>query len=332
MFMSDKDIRADSAERRKRVRRLKRYIVFSVLVCILIPLIMSFVLCVRVLDLNRTIDGLSRQVEVLSAIMAKQRGQLTELEKGLVAVRQEERSRGQESRTQQEEFSENGMSAADAEPEETSEPEITAAHKVYLTFDDGPSIYTDDILDILDQYEVKATFFVVGKETDSAKKAMKEIVERGHTLGMHSYTHKYADIYSSVDSFAEDFLKLQDYLYEVTEVKSTVYRFPGGSSNKVSDLDMRLFADYLDTQGVRFFDWNISSGDGGKTLLSVEELVENCTKNIERYSTSVILMHDAASKSTTVEALPAIIENILDREDTVLLPITEDTELVQHIH
>lgn len=209
--------------------------------------------------------------------------------------------------------------------------EVTAAHKVYLTFDDGPSKYTEDILDILDRYGVKATFFVVGKESGSSREALQEIVARGHTLGMHSYSHKYTEIYGSLESFAEDYRKIHDYLYEVTGVECTVYRFPGGSSNDVSRIDMEEFADYLDTQGVRFFDWNIASGDGGAKLLSVETLTKNSTRDIERFGTSVILMHDAASKPTTVEALPVIIESILALEDTVILPITEDTELVQHI-
>ena len=230
-----------------------------------------------------------------------------------------------------EESSEAGQPETDPESPEAPEPEATAAHKVYLTFDDGPSKYTDDILDILDKYGVKATFFVVGKDSDFAREAMQEIVNRGHTLGMHSYTHKYSEVYNSLEDFAEDYEKIRDYIYEVTGVESTVYRFPGGSSNSVSDIDMQEFADYLDTQGVRFFDWNISSGDGGGKLLSVETLVKNSTADIERFETSVILMHDAASKSTTVEALPTIIENILALEDTVILPITEDTELVQHI-
>ena len=149
---------------------------------------------------------------------------------------------------------------------------------------------------------------------------------------MHSYSHKYTEIYESVESFAEDFTKLRDYLYEVTGVKSSVYRFPGGSSNTVSSLDMREFAEYLDEQEVRFFDWNISSGDGSSRLLSVEDLVKNCTSGIEKRGTSVILLHDSANKSTTVEALPIIIENILAMEDTVILPITDETEPVQHIH
>lgn len=217
------------------------------------------------------------------------------------------------------------------DPEDIEEGDL-AAHKVYLTFDDGPSIYTDEILDILDEYDVKATFFVVGKDSDRAREAMQEIVARGHTLGMHSYSHKYSQIYASVDAFADDFAKIREYIYEVTGQESTVYRFPGGSSNTVSNLDMWLFADYLETQDVRFFDWNISSGDGGSQILPVETLLENCTKGILDRETNVVLMHDSAEKHTTIEALPALIEKIQAMEDVAILPITEKTHPVQHIH
>jgi peptidoglycan/xylan/chitin deacetylase (PgdA/CDA1 family) len=207
-------------------------------------------------------------------------------------------------------------------------------HMVYLTFDDGPSIYTDEILDILAEYDVKATFFVVGKEDDVSKAALKRIVSEGHTLGMHSYSHRYTDIYGSLDAFSADFTKLQNYLYEQTGVKSKFYRFPGGSSNTVSPTDMHEFAEYLDEQGVIFFDWNISSGDASGNNISVDKIVSNSTGEIERWRTSLILMHDSADKHTTVEALPKIIENILAMDDTVILPITEntDTRPVQHIH
>ena len=80
-----------------------------------------------------------------------------------------------------------------------------------------------------------------------------------------------------------------------------------------------------------FFDWNVSSGDGGSHLFPVETIVENCTGNIGRYSVSVILMHDSAGKTTTLEALPIIIEKIQAMEDTVILPITDATVPVQHI-
>ena len=311
-----------AAYRRRRVQRLKKCIILMLIIFVTVPIVLCVVLLFRVQHLDRAIEQLTAQLE--------------ELKTENLSDVSEEQVTGQGSQAAGEAGRE--LSGYELEPQETTSEEKnvgseeTAAHRVYLTFDDGPSIYTEDILDILDRYDVKATFFVVGKETDSAKEAMCDIVERGHTLGMHSYSHKYSEVYASVDAFAEDFEKLQDYLKEVTGVESTVYRFPGGSSNTVSRYDMWDYADYLESRGVRFFDWNISSGDGGSVLLSVETLVKNSTEDISQNGTSIILFHDSADKRTTVEALPIIIENILAMEDTVILPITEDTEPVQHIH
>ena len=88
---------------------------------------------------------------------------------------------------------------------------------------------------------------------------------------------------------------------------------------------------YLDSQGVEYFDWNVSSGDGGSRNLPIDTLLENCTEDIDTRDTSIILLHDSAEKPTTVEALPDIIENILARPDTVILPITENTRPVHHV-
>lgn len=222
-----------------------------------------------------------------------------------------------------------GAEASEPVAEESSGQE--EIHKVYLTFDDGPSIYTNDILDILDSYNVKATFFVVGKEETNAEEALQRIVDEGHTLGMHSYSHKYKELYESMDSFTQDFARIRDYIYQATGEESVCYRFPGGSSNTVSEIDMHDFIDYLDSQGVEYYDWNVSSGDGGSMKLSTDTLLENCTKDIDTRDTSIILLHDSAEKPTTVEALPDIIENILARPDTVILPITENTRPIHHI-
>ncbi|MCM1057075.1 MAG: polysaccharide deacetylase family protein [Firmicutes bacterium] len=359
-----------AAARRQRIQMLKKCIILTAVMVILLPTVLCFILLERIQGMDKTLDSLIVQVEALTNIVTEQELRLEELSREAVTTGEGSARAGGSEREQPEQEwvpAQSTARGAGGEPEEADasqdgegypesdtsqgpegypeasegvqpegsaeagEPGTAAVHKVYLTFDDGPSKYTYDILDILDSYGVKATFFVVGKETDYSREAMQEIVNRGHTLGMHSYSHKYAEIYDSLEAFAEDYGKIRDYVYEVTGVESTVYRFPGGSSNSVSDLDMEIFADYLDEQGVRFFDWNISSGDGGKKLLSVDTLVENSTEDIKRFGTSVILMHDAASKSTTVEALPEIIETILALEDTVILPITEDTELVQHI-
>lgn len=202
--------------------------------------------------------------------------------------------------------------------------------RVYLTFDDGPSANTDRILDILAQYGVKATFFVVGKEgyTDQYRR----IVEDGHTLAMHSYSHRYNEVYASLDSYKADLTKLHDYLYELTGEDCRLVRFPGGSSNTVSKVSMWDLIDYLDSEDMVYFDWNVSSGDSTGGKKSVDQLTNNVLENIGKYNNAVVLFHDAAGKTTTVDALAGIIEKILESDNTVLLPISEDTVKVQHLH
>lgn len=304
----------DIARRRKRIQRLKKIMILSLVISILISIICCIVLFVKLQGMSREIDNLDMQLEQLIHMMADE-----EMNRDAAA-------------DDMPESSDDGLIG---EIRSVSDPDAAAVqhrHMAYLTFDDGPSIYTDEILDILDSYDIKATFFVVGKEDENSKAALKRIVDEGHTLGMHSYSHRYTEIYESIDAFSEDFIKLQDYLYDVTGVKSRYYRFPGGSSNTVSPIDMHEYADYLSDQGVTFFDWNISSGDASSRKISVDTLVANCTDDLDRWQTSIILMHDSADKHTTVEALPAIIENILAMDDTVILPITDDTRPVQHIH
>ncbi|MCM1174767.1 MAG: polysaccharide deacetylase [Blautia sp.] len=222
-----------------------------------------------------------------------------------------------------------GLPAAYAE--EGAVPEDGAVRKVYLTFDDGPSSNTARILDILAEYDVKATFFVVGKEEEQYQALYKRIVDEGHTLGMHSYSHKYDEIYQSVDSYAQDMSRLQEFLYETTGVWCRYCRFPGGSSNMVSGVDMYDLIAYLDEQDITYFDWNVSSGDASNSYISKEAIISNCISTLPQYQESIILMHDASNKNTTVEALPDLIEQIQAMENTVIVPITEDTEPIQHI-
>ena len=203
--------------------------------------------------------------------------------------------------------------------------------KVYLTFDDGPSSNTGRILDILAEYDVKATFFVVGKEEEKYQALYKRIVDEGHTLGMHSYSHKYDEIYRSVDSYADDMSKLQEFLYDTTGVWCRFCRFPGGSSNAASGVNMHEFIAYLDEQDITYFDWNISSGDATGDYISKDAILRNCLTNLSEFNTAIILMHDASNKNSTVEALPALIERIQAMDDTIIVPITEDTEPIQHI-
>ena len=330
-----------AGSRQKRVQRLKKSIIFTLLLFILIPAVLCVFLLFKLQSISGRLEELTSRVEFVAGENAAQQALMQELMQKILTTgggSQEQNIAGRELSGYELESPEHfytadsyGETGGNQEENdiEAAEPVI---HKVYLTFDDGPSTNTKKILDILDEYDVKATFFVVGKESDWAKEALVDIVERGHTLGMHSYSHQYTSIYASVEDFAEDFVKLRGYLEDVTGIISNVYRFPGGSSNTISDLDMHEFANYLESWNVLFFDWNAASGDGGQKLLTVNELLKNSLAGIEGRETTIILLHDSAAKPTTVDALPIIIESILAMENTVILPITEDTKPVQHIY
>lgn len=319
VFMAREQLQQTSPEdRRRRVQRLKKTIVGIVAAGLVIPLLCCVYLICRLHTINGILEDLNRRLDELEA--GNQRLQ-TELQ----LLQEEAQTTGQASQMPQE-----ASAQENADPVTDAHSGQEQIHKVYLTFDDGPSIYTNDILDILDRYQVKATFFVVGREGTDAEEALQRIVEDGHTLGMHSYSHKYKELYESMDSFTRDFEQIRDYVYQATGVESVYYRFPGGSSNTVSEIDMHEFIDYLESRGVEYYDWNVSSGDGGSMKLTTDTLLENCTKDIDTRDTSIILLHDSAEKPTTVEALPEIIENILARPDTVILPITENTKPVHH--
>lgn len=300
----------ESATRRKRINRLKKMILGGVMMAVLIPVTASIILSVRVHQLS----GRIRQQEAVIQ-------ELEDENKNLAGAFFAETIEESEREALQEE--------QDTETPEAGEEE-ESQKKIYLTFDDGPSSNTDEILDILKAYDVKATFFVVGKTDEASRKAYRRIVEEGHTLGMHSYSHSYADIYASEEDFQTDMKKLQEYLYELTGVWPRFYRFPGGSSNTVSNIDMQKLADWLTDQGVTYFDWNVASGDAVSRELPAETLLANCLAGIRNQQSCVVLMHDAANKDTTVEALPEIISEIRLQEDAVFLPITDDTVPVQH--
>lgn len=200
--------------------------------------------------------------------------------------------------------------------------------RAYLTFDDGPSGNTGEILDILDANDVKATFFVVGRG-DEYYDTYRDIVGRGHTLALHSYTHDYDKIYASLDDFAEDIEELRNLLYDVTGVNCVYYRFPGGSSNTVSKVDMDTLIDYVESQGLIYYDWNALNNDAVCGSYTPEQLVDNIMKDAVCHDDVVILMHDLDARHCTVESLQMLIDE-LRAEGFTLLPIDENAPLVRH--
>ncbi|MDF2589604.1 MAG: hypothetical protein K0S41_3445 [Anaerocolumna sp.] len=202
--------------------------------------------------------------------------------------------------------------------------------EVYLTFDDGPSKFTDDILDILNEYNVKATFFVIGKTDKQSKKMYKRIVAEGHTLGMHSYSHNYKTIYNSLEDFEKDFTKLQNLLYDTTGYFPNLYRFPGGSSNSVSNMDISVFIKYLCEKSVIYYDWNVDNGDATGKSYSPEELCDNVLSGIKAHDRSIVLMHDTDSKENTVKSLKLILDN-LTTQDIEILPLQDNVTPIQQV-
>lgn len=216
---------------------------------------------------------------------------------------------------------------ADLERQDPAEDE---RKRVYLTFDDGPSIYTGQILDILNANDVKATFFVIARENESYWPYYTRILEEGHVLGMHSYTHDYNQVYASLDSFEADVSHLSEFLYDRTGEYPSIYRFPGGSSNSVSHVPINECIAYLNEQGITYYDWNALNGDAVTDELSTDRLIENIMNSVRKNNTSIVLMHDMQSRHNTVESLQELID-ILKAEGYEILPIDEDTPLIQHI-
>lgn len=297
-----------AVDRRKRIQRLKKIILAVIAALIVIPIFVSVALGIRVVQLTRKVQKL----EALLVAKENEAGKVT----GVYATTSVEQSSRDTAPIQQ---------SIEIEDVKGYQKEI------YLTFDDGPSSNTNKILDVLKEYDVKATFFVVGKTDEQSIRAYQRIVEEGHTLAMHSYSHVYSEIYDSKENFIEDLETLQEYLYQITGIWPRFYRFPGGSSNTVSKIDMQELAAYLKENGITYFDWNIASGDAINGDLAADSIVNNCMGSIENFNECIILMHDAAGKNTTVEALPEIITQVKDRGDAVFLPITDETVPIQHI-
>jgi len=213
----------------------------------------------------------------------------------------------------------------------TKEPIDENAKHAYLTFDDGPSDNTIRILDELKKNDVKATFFVIGK--DGYDEVYKRIVDEGHTLAIHSNTHDYASIYTSVYSFMTDINTLADKLENITGYRPTVMRFPGGSNNTVSykyggeDL-MDKLVNKVTEVGFVYFDWNVDSTDATGNNIDKDVISHSVLNGSDDKHNAIILMHDAAAKKTTADALPQIIAG-LQKKGFVFAPIDDQTPTVQ---
>lgn len=333
MSMSEGNMLQQQMKRRKRVNRIKKAVISLVAIWMSVLTFLCVGLYMKVNELESHIDEIAKSLPQAEQVQNTETKNQPKAEEG-GSVKNDV-----EDTEEQPDAKDEAKSIAQAEPQvgnvtvndqSDNLADATETQKVYLTFDDGPSENTAKILDILKKYNIKATFFVIGK-TDEVSKAMyQRIVAEGHTLGMHSWSHKYSVLYDSLDAFEQDYEQIHDYLYEITGVDCKYYRFPGGSSNRVSNCDMSQFINCLNEKGVTYFDWNVSSGDATSQAYTVDELIQNVMKDVLKYKTSVVLMHDSTVKPTTVEALAPLIEK-LQASGATILPIDGNTTPVQHV-
>ena len=184
----------------------------------------------------------------------------------------------------------------------------------YLTFDDGPSSNTLAILKILKQYDIKATFFVNGHP--ELRSLYKQISDNGHALANHTYSHEYKDVYNSADNFNHDVKKLDTFLTEITgKQPNHILRYPGGSNNTISHSYggkeiMTNVISHMNKEGYTYFDWNVDSTDASTFRQDKNKIVHAVLTESRQTKHAVILMHDLNPKTTTVQALPEVIEGL----------------------
>ena len=204
----------------------------------------------------------------------------------------------------------------------------TGEKVIYLTFDDGPCAYTPKLLDVLDKYNVKATFFVTGANP-SYYNQIGEAYRRGHTIAVHTYSHVYKEIYKSFDAYWADFTKIKNIVVEQTGVEPWLVRFPGGTSNTVSRKHckgvMTQISQEMTARGYTYCDWNVSSGDAGSAT-SEQQIINNVINGCSGTKTCIVLQHDINKLS--VNAVDDIIQWGINN-GYVFKAMTPDTPVVQ---
>lgn len=175
---------------------------------------------------------------------------------------------------------------------------------IYLTFDDGPGPRTPELLKVLKKYNVKATFFVMNTDYVST---IKQIVKDGHSIGVHTATHNYRQIYASESAYFKDLEKMKGIIKKLTGIETTLIRFPGGSSNTVSSFNrgiMTRLTKRVVQEGYQYFDWNVDSNDAGGAYTS-RQVYNNVISGVKNRKVSIVLQHDI--KGFSIDAVEDII-------------------------
>lgn len=206
---------------------------------------------------------------------------------------------------------------------ERPEYTVTEGKVAYLTFDDGPSKNTPAILDILAENDIKATFFITGWCIEGREDILKRVVDEGHTVGLHSWSHDYDEIYASVDAFVEDFAKVYNRVYDITGEKPWAFRFPGGSYNNFNKETADDIIAEMKRRGFAYYDWNAATSDAMSSA-TYDSCIEYFHDSLI-YDHSVVLMHDSLTLT------PEYLQDIIDyaREEGYSFETIDNADEVQ---
>ena len=309
MSTKEAEVLEQQRQRRKRINKMKSAIIMTISIWMLVSFLAIIFLTVQVIKLNSIFNKL----------------ELNNVSKNVGGISTEQQSEIPNDESKTKEIS-NVVTGIDTDDNMADKNDN---HNVYLTFDCELSENTEAILDVLKANNVKATFFISGDDTEECKNICKRIVDEGHTIGMHSYSNRYSTVYASEEAFENDLNQISKYIYDSTGNASKFYRFPGGSSNQISNVDMTEFVKILNKNNIIYFDWNVSAGDASGDY-TVEDIVSNVTDGISKYKNSVVLLHDAPDKSTTAEAIEPLVK-ALQKQKANIMPIDENTYVVQYI-
>lgn len=198
--------------------------------------------------------------------------------------------------------------------------EVENTKTVYLTFDDGPSKNTVKILDILLEEDICATFFVLGAKAENNEDILLRTVNEGHTIGNHTYSHVYKELYSSFTEYWKEIQKTEKIIYDITGVRTSIIRTPGGT---YKNWDSFYFY-YMNQADYYVYDWNVDCGDSSRKNISTEEIYKNIEKSVLKEKL-VVLMHDGVGHENTAEVLPDIINYYRDK-GYQFKPLNEDVK------
>ena len=175
---------------------------------------------------------------------------------------------------------------------------------IYLTFDDGPSKITDKVLDILKENQIKATFFIIGNQINGFEDVVKRINNDGHSIGLHSYTHKFKLIYSNKNTFIKEMLNCRNEISRLTGISPNIIRFPGGSSKRLTN----AYLNKLHSYNFKIYDWNMVTSDGINSNTSPNRLYRDATEGNENLCPIILLLHCDYMHKNSCKALPNIIK------------------------